>query len=116
MNSWLTQHGRALGLAGARLASGGSLLNVFVIGLALALPLGLYIAIDNLRLALGPANSGAPQLSLFLALDAGHDDVAAIEKRLAQEPGVESFRFVDREQALRELKTASGLATKPHRR
>jgi cell division transport system permease protein len=110
MNPWLTQHTRAFSGASARLAGGGSLLNVFVIGLALALPLGFYVAIDNLRVAFGQSNGSEPQLSLFLALDASRDDVAAIEKRLGKHAGIESFHFVGREQALRELKEASGLA------
>jgi cell division transport system permease protein len=51
-----------------------------------------------------------PQVSAFMALDASRAEVAQIEARLKQNPRVQRFRFVPREQALQELKQASGLA------
>jgi cell division transport system permease protein len=93
-------------LASSPLASG---LNVAVIGIALALPAGLYVVLGNLQ-HLARAYGSAPQLSLYLALDAGAADASLIRDRLAQQAQVASFRFVPRDQALRELKAGAGIA------
>ena len=85
-----------------------TLLNVGVIGIALALPVGLYVALVNLQ-GLAHSLASDPQLSAFLALDASRADVKRIEARLKQHAGVREARFVPREQALKELKTATGL-------
>lgn len=111
MRTWLWHHIDAFGTTFARLARTpvATLLNVGVIGIALALPVGLYVALVNLQ---GLANSLAsdPQLTAFLALDASRADVKQIETRLKQHAGVREARFVPREQALTELKAATGLA------
>ena len=111
MRAWFAQHGRSFTAAFARFARAplGAALNVLVIGIALSLPLGLYVVIDNLQ---APARQLAtePQVSAFMALDASPAEVAQIEARLKQNPRVQRFRFVPREQALQELKQASGLA------
>jgi len=113
LKAWLTQHGRGLRAALARFGATpfGSLFNILVIGFALALPFGFYIALDGLQtFALHGLDSGGPQLSVFMALDAGRDDIAKIEQRLGQHPHVGKFHFVPRAQALQELKQSSGLA------
>ena len=111
MRNWLAQHIRAFAGSIARLASSplASGLNVAVIGIALALPAGLYVVLGNLQ-HLARAYGSAPQLSLYLALDAGASDVTLIRDRLARQAQVASFRFVPRDQALRELKAGAGIA------
>jgi cell division transport system permease protein len=56
------------------------------------------------------ALASEPQVSLFLALDAGRADAAQIEARLKRHPGVSTWRYVPRDQALAELKRSAGLA------
>ena len=111
MKVWLSQHVRTFAATLARLARSpvASLLNIGVIGVALALPVGFYVGLTHLR---GYARELAadPQLSLFLALDASRGDVAQIETRLKQHPAVRRFSYVSREQALREMKAGTGLA------
>ena len=85
------------------------LLNIGVIGIALALPVGLYVALDNLQGVVRTLASD-PQLSVFLAPDAGPADVAKIEARLKQHAAVRDVRYVPRDQALKELKASTGLA------
>ena len=111
MNGWLAQHGRSFAAALARFSQAplGSALNVLVIGVALSLPVGLYVVIDNLQ-ASSPQLAAEPQVSAFMALDANRADVAQIEARLKQSPRVAHYRFVPRDQALQELKQSSGLA------
>ena len=111
MTAWLAQHGRCLSGTLTRLARTplGSVFNIVVIGIALCLPAGLYVLIDNLQAASGQL-AAEPQISAFLALDASRAEIAQIETRLKQQPRVQRYRFVPRDQALQELKQSSGLA------
>jgi cell division transport system permease protein len=111
MSAWLRQHWRTFSLTLARLAGNpfATALNVTVIGVALALPLGGYLLLQNLG-SVTRQVSGSPQISLFLAQDAGKADIAALEARLKQLPGVRAVRFISREQALEGLKRAENLA------
>jgi cell division transport system permease protein len=111
MNAWLAQHARCFAATLSKLAHTplGSLLNVAVIGIALTLPVGLYLLIDNLQAASGTL-AAEPQVSAFLALDASRAEIAQIETRLKQNPRVLRYRFVPRDQALQELRQSSGLA------
>ncbi|SCX61863.1 permease-like cell division protein FtsX [Nitrosospira sp. Nsp1] len=111
MNVWLSHHLHALALAFKRLGRAplGSLLSIAVIGIAFSLPAGIYVLLENLQ-ALSGQFSGAPQLSLFLRLDADKDDVAKIESFLEQHPPVASFRFVSKDSALDQFKQDSGLS------
>lgn len=111
MSVWLSHHSFALALALKRLVRTpfASLLSIAVIGIALSLPAGGYMLLGNLQTFSGHI-SGAPQLSLFLALDASRDEVAQIGSRLKQHSQVASFRFVPKDSALQQLKQGSGLA------
>ncbi len=111
MSNWLRQHWRTFVLTLTRLARNpvATLLNVTVIGVALALPLGGYLLLQNLG-SIAQRVAGTPQVSLFLARDAEKADVSALEARLKQLPGVHSVRFVSREQALQELKHSENLS------
>ena len=111
MKNWLRQHLRALLAAVARLARSpvASLFNTGVIGIALALPLAFYVALTNLQ-GFSRGLAATPQISVFLALDAGRAEADQIASRLKQHAGVRSFRYVPREQALADLKKGAGLA------
>lgn len=111
MSTWLRQHWQTLVLTFRRLARAplATLFNVMVIGIALALPLGGYMLLQNLA-GVSPQITGNPQISLFLARDADKADIAALEARLKQTPGVRSLRFISREQALEGLKQSENLA------
>ncbi|MGH8702708.1 MAG: permease-like cell division protein FtsX [Burkholderiales bacterium] len=111
MKTWLWHQIDAFATTIARLARTpvGTLLNVGVIGIALALPLGLYVVVVNLQ-GLTRSLASDPQLSVFLALDAGADDIKRIGTRLRQHPTVREARYVPRDQALKELKSSTGLA------
>lgn len=110
MKAWFWQHSDALATTLSRLARTpvGTLLNLGVIGVALALPVGLYVALDNLRAFTGSLSSN-PQLSIFLALDADKATIEKTRSRLVQHPGVLDARFVPRDKALKELKASTGL-------
>ncbi len=111
MRVWLAAHQRAFSATVARLAGAPltSLLNITVIGTALALPLGFYILLSNLE-GLAQNYSPQPQISIFLATDAKEADTRDIAQRLKAQTGIAGFRFVPRSQALESLKTRTGFA------
>ena len=107
MINWLYLHLRAIGHALGRLAGQplGTLLSALVVGIALSLPGGGYLLLDNVS-SLVRGVSGTPEISVFLAAEAGEQDVAAIEQRLKAEPALASYRFVPRDEGLRQLEAA----------
>ncbi|MDX9885831.1 permease-like cell division protein FtsX [Thauera sp.] len=107
MMNWFYLHLRAIGHALGRLAGQplGTLLSALVVGIALSLPGGGYLLLDNVS-SLVRGVSGTPEISVFLGVDAGAPDVAAIEQRLKAEPGLASYRFVPRDEGLRQLEAA----------
>lgn len=111
MRRWLRQHWQTFALTLKRLARNpvATLLNVAVIGIALALPLGGYMLLQNLG-SVAQRVAGAPQISLFLAREAEKSDIDALEARLKQLPGVRTVRFISRKQALEELKQSENLS------
>jgi cell division transport system permease protein len=86
-----------------------TLLNVVVFGIALALPSGFYVGLDNLELFSRQLTS-KPQLSLFLTADASSEDADQIAQRLRRDADVGRFRFIPRDAALAELEQASGMS------
>ncbi|NJA89577.1 ABC transporter permease [Rhodocyclus tenuis] len=110
MSIWFGQHRAALVDAVRRLASSplNSALSLLVIGIALALPAAGWLAIDNLRAAVGNV-AQVQQISVFLTTDASARDVADIEKRL-RSSGIGRFRFVPRDEALKHLQAREGMA------
>jgi cell division transport system permease protein len=111
VTGWLAQHGSALRDAQRRLAAAplATLLNIIVIGVALSLPAGLYLALGQLQ-ALSRQLSGDPQITLFFALDASDADVSTVQQRLRAHPHVDRVRLIPRGEAFEELKRNAGLA------
>lgn len=109
MSQWFYLHGRALAQALRRLAAQplGTLLSALVVGIALSLPAAGYLLLDNVA-SLARGVSGTPEISLFLAQEAGAADIAAIEKRLRGDARLAGYRHVPKDEALRQLER-SGL-------
>jgi cell division transport system permease protein len=101
MSNWLRQHRLCLAATIGRLARTplASLLNIGVIGVALALPLAFYVVLVNVQ-SMARDKSPTPQVSLFLTLDAQTTDTREIESRLKKHTAVAKFRFIARDQAL----------------
>ena len=109
--NWLLVHLDTLRESLARLAGQpvASALNVIVIGIALSLPAGFYLGLNNLQ-TFSRQLSSDPQVSIFMAIDAGAADVAAVEQRLKSNAEIGKVEFISREQALARLKRGAGLA------
>lgn len=85
-----------------------SLFNVIVVGIALALPTGLYVGLANVQTAARTA-SPEPQLTVFLALDASRGDVREIDTRLKKHEEVARLHYLPRDKALQDMQRASGM-------
>jgi len=111
LRAWLQHHRFSFAQTVSRLARApvATFLNMLVIGVALALPLGGYTVLGNLE-PFSRNVSTESQLSVFLAADAAKNDAAAIEARLKGAQGVRAVRFVDRNSALTGLKRSPGMA------
>lgn len=111
MMNGLSQHLRVLMSALHRLLDHplASLLNILVIGIALSLPSGMYVLVQNVR-GLASQVAGAPQISVFLSMNADEDDVARIGKQLKAHEAIDHIAYVSRGQALEQLKRSTGLA------
>ena len=110
MKGWLAAHAGGLGAALRRIAHAplGSGLNALVIGIALSLPVGLYLIVANLQTA-SRELTVTPQVSVFMALDANRTEVAQVEAQLKKHAQISTYRLVPRDQALADLKKSSGL-------
>jgi cell division transport system permease protein len=87
----------------------GGFLNILVIGIALSLPAGMYLLLQNAQ-GLVAQLSGTPQISLFLEMNVKAEEVDRLHKQLVQHPAVVGVEFVARAQALEQLKQSTGLA------
>ena len=110
MTAWLHQHRDALLLALRRLAATpvNTLLSLLAIGIALALPAGGQMLFANAR-QLAQNAAPAPQISLFMALDAPRAAATDVGARLKRHAGIKAVRFVPREDTLARMKAAEGL-------
>jgi len=106
----LTQTFGVIGMAFRRIFASplSGMLNILVIGIALSLPAGMYVLLQNAQ-GLVAQLSGPQQISVYLNLDANRDDVAQIRKQLAEHTEIASFKFVSRDEALESLKASTGL-------
>jgi cell division transport system permease protein len=107
----LVQHFVVMGTALRRIFSSrlGGFFNILVIGIALSLPAGMYLLLQNLQ-GLVEQLSGTPQISLYLSLDAKTDDVDKLRRLLTQHPAIARVEFIARADALEQLKKSTGLA------
>lgn len=85
----------------------GSLSTWLVIGIALALPGALYLALDNVA-KLGGRWDGAPQISLFLQQSVDETAGLALQQKIARRGDVAHAEYISREQALAEFRSESG--------
>ncbi|GBE48012.1 cell division protein FtsX [bacterium BMS3Bbin12] len=84
-----------------------SLMTATVIGIALALPGGLYLLLHNAE-RLGGGWQESARISLYLKRDVGEKQARALAAQLRGRPGVRQVTYISREQGLREFRAASG--------
>lgn len=110
MKAWLEHNLHSLGLAIRTLTITplASLLSILVIGIALSLPAGLYLALVNLEHLAGGVQT-RPDITLFIKTDLDEKRGRKIASQLGRKPGIASVQFVPKTEGLKRLQ-ASGLS------
>ncbi|MGC9239671.1 MAG: permease-like cell division protein FtsX [Acidithiobacillus sp.] len=85
-----------------------TLLTVLALAIVLALPVGLFTALNNLQLLLGQWRDQA-QISLYLHNDASAADVAKLRARIEHSTGVVAVHYISRAQALADFEHSAGM-------
>ncbi len=111
LNAWLQHHRLSAADSLVRVLDnpGSSLLTWLVIGIALALPVGLNVALDNVSKVSTGWESPA-QISLFLQNGVADDRAKQLLAELSAREDVRETRFISREEALDEFRDLSGFA------
>lgn len=108
--SWLDSHRASLADSLRRLGRQpiGSFFTCLVMAIALSLPMGLSLLLDNVE-RLGGSWQRAAQISLFMQLDVDNAEGERLRSQIAERPDVAAADWVSREQALAELEQQAGL-------
>ncbi|MDH5777321.1 MAG: permease-like cell division protein FtsX [Gammaproteobacteria bacterium] len=109
LSSYFTRHAQTFfGTLGQLLRAPFSMLmTAAVIGIALALPTGLHVLLQNAQLLSGELED-ATQISLFLKQSVNEDQAKRLVNKLQNMQEVGKVRFISREKALQEFKQYSG--------
>lgn len=78
-----------------------------VIGIALALPAGLHVLLQNVQ-KLSTGWEGTAQMSLFIKQGVSEKRIQSLAKKLRSWEGVADVRYISRKQALEEFRELSG--------
>jgi cell division transport system permease protein len=110
VTAWLRHHAQSAAASVRRLAGAplALVLNVLAVGIALALPLGGYLILENLG-TLAEHIGAEPQISVFFAMDAEKTDIDRVAAELKSAAGIRAARFVPRDDALRAVQRSAGL-------
>jgi len=109
LSNWGARHGLALVGSIGHLARNGfaTLLAVGVMGLALALPLGLNTLVGNVRLATGDF-SGALGMTVYLKMSVSEQAAQQLAQNLRTRAGVAEVQLVTAAEALEQLRSQPG--------
>ncbi len=84
-----------------------TLLTAAALGIALALPAGLYVILDHAKQLSGDFDS-INQISLFMKQGVSEKAISKLQKKLNTYPEIAQVKHIDREAALKEFKENSG--------
>ncbi len=109
-HAWLESHRASLVDSVGRLVKQpiGSFFTCLVMAVALSLPMGLALLLDNVE-RLGGSWQRAAQISLYLQLETDAAAGQALREQILQMPDVADAEWISREQALEEFQQLSGL-------
>ena len=109
LTGWAVAHARCLLESLGRLSRRwvASTLTVLVIGIALALPSGLFVVVKNMDRLAGQWHQSV-QVSVYLDNNASPEIGQRLADDLADEPRIEATRFISADEGLAEFKKASG--------
>ncbi len=106
---WLLRHAQNALSSLGRLSRSpvSTAMTTAVLGIALALPSGLHLLVENLR-DLSGSWSGNASISLFLAEDVSDAQADEVRRQIALRPDIAATRLIDRQAALAEFRRLSG--------
>jgi cell division transport system permease protein len=109
LTGWALWHSQSLIYTLGQLANAplNTLMIAAVIGIALALPAGLLVLLDNAQ-GLSRSWESAAQISLFLKPEVSDTEAAKLAKTLQRRSELERVRIITREQAFQEYQQLSG--------
>ena len=109
--AWLSRNLQALLASLGRLRQRplGNLMSILVIAIAMALPTGLYLLVDNLQ-RLSQSWDGSISATLFLVPGVSDTRVSQLTEHLRNDPAIAELRHLPPEEALAEFRRHSGLA------
>ncbi|RMG55209.1 MAG: cell division protein FtsX [Gammaproteobacteria bacterium] len=112
LTAWLVSHARAFLFSLGKLyrAPLASLMTMAVIGIALALPAGLFVLLKNLEQVSGGWSDEA-RISVFLKRDTDAQVWQKLRQRIAQRPEVARVELITPDQALAEFRAHSGFGS-----
>ncbi|OOZ36291.1 permease-like cell division protein FtsX [Solemya velesiana gill symbiont] len=87
-----------------------TLMTAAVIGIALSLPIGLHLLLNNAQQLSGNWD-GAASISLFLTKETGQESATKLAARLRLQDEIEHVQLISREEALEEFRTLSGFSS-----
>ncbi|MCB1802795.1 MAG: permease-like cell division protein FtsX [Gammaproteobacteria bacterium] len=107
--TWLLRHAQMSLSSLGRLSRNplSTLMTAAVIGIALALPSGLHLMVDNVR-QLSSSWDGSASISLFLNYGVSDEQAEQVRDKVAQRPDVAETRLISRADALDEFRRLSG--------
>lgn len=105
LDIWLLRHLQVALASLGRLTRAplSTLMTSAVIGIALALPTGLYLLLDNVQ-ELSGSWEGAASISLFIKQEVEEKSVEQLAKKLRIDPAIADVRSITRKQALDEFR------------
>lgn len=100
---WLAQHWFVLVSTLKRLVAAPitTLLSVVIMGIALSVPVSIYVLVENLRLVMNEKNH--PQMTLFLKHDIKQENIDKIRHDLQEHPQILGSQFIAKDIALQQL-------------
>lgn len=109
LNTYLTHHLWVLVSSLGQLSRTpfATFMTAAVIGIALALPAGLYSLLNNVQ-QLATGWEGTAQVSLFIKEEVTEPSIQALARKLGSWDGVAEVRYISRAQALAEFRELSG--------
>ncbi|WP_419614248.1 permease-like cell division protein FtsX [Thiolapillus sp.] len=108
LSAWLTRHAQVLFSSLGRLWQRplGSLMTLLVLGIAIALPLGLHLLVNNLQQLAEQWDSGA-SVSVFLKENSSDEAIQSLIGTLKSRDSISGVRHITPDQALEEFRQQS---------
>ncbi|WP_456404772.1 permease-like cell division protein FtsX [Thiolapillus sp.] len=109
---WLSRHAQVFFSSLGRLWQRplGSLMTLLVLGIAIALPLGLHLLVNNLQQLSARWDSGA-SVSVFIKANTGAKAIETLIDALQAQDAIRDVQHITPEQALEEFRQQSGFSS-----